>query len=134
MALKDFYSNAFADNIRIAKSRTLGVLAAGDYGLIRVPPKSLIMAVWVLVLTAYDGTTPTATIGWSDVDAFDSDAFMDSTATAIPTAGMKGAGIDSQPVSEGTYRLKGGAITLTMAQTDTTAGSMIVFAEYSIIY
>lgn len=133
MALLNYYSNAFADNVRVAKSRTIGPLTSGDYGIIRIPPKSLIMAVWCLVATAFNGTTPTASIGWQDADAFDADAFMDSTATGIEVAGMKGAGIDSQPFSEGTYRTKGGAITLSMANTDTTAGQLIVFAHYTVI-
>ena len=136
MALIDLYSTAKSDTGMLLKSKHIGLLAAGDYGLFRIPSHVIITDVWVEVLTAFNSsvTAPTATIGWAGQDATDADGFMDAAAVALGTAGLRSCHIDSQPYSDGKHCQTGGAITLTMTAGDGTEGQLLVFAKYYNIY
>lgn len=138
MALLSLYSNASAERFRVLKSKRISAgMTAGEHGLFRIPRYSLVMDIWVLVLTAFDGTAAdTLTLGFQgNGETADPDAFMDAAQCALATAGVKRATSDAQPWSEGKYFSDaGGVISGTIVNNDSTEGEAYVFVSMIQVY
>jgi len=133
--MADLYSHQFADNTRLAKSKTVIVTGLGSYNLIRIPKFALVKAIYLYISNTIAGTSPTLTIGFSgngetaDVDAFLLNrilagmyaTFQETSALAV---GKGGKYFDSAS----------GAITATIGGTAATAGKFHVFADYVVIH
>jgi hypothetical protein len=48
----DFYTNAFADNYRLAKSRIIVSPSTATYNVIRIPKYAFVSDVWIQVVIA----------------------------------------------------------------------------------
>jgi len=133
---KNFFTHAFADNIRLAKSRTLIAPAVDTYNLIRLPKRAFLKQVWLYVKTATTAGGTTMTIGFvGNEEAADPDAFLTDTECDPQTAGMKTSLGGSAAWAAGKYFDKGGGmITLTVGSANATAFEGIVFASYVVIY
>jgi len=131
----DLYTHAFADNIRLAKSKRLAAPANGTYNLIRLPRYAFVKAVWLWVVTAYTGTSPSITVGFiGNGESADPDAFLTNTESAPKTAGMKVSLGGTAACAAGKYFADGsGAITLTTNKDDGSAGVVYVFVDYTVI-
>lgn len=137
MALLSHYSNAQSERGRVLKSKMIVPgMTAGEYGLFRIPRYCLIMDIWVLVSTLFNGTADAMTLGFQgNQETADPDAFMDAAQAALGTAGVKRATSDAQPWSEGKYFDKGsGVITATMAPGTSTEGVAYVFVSLYQVY
>lgn len=137
MALLSHYSNSQSERGRVLKSkRIVPAMASGEYGLFRIPRYSLIMDIWVLVITAFDGTADAMTLGFQgNQETADPDGFMDAAQAALGTAGVKRATSDAQPWSEGKYFNNGsGVITASMTPGTSTAGEAYVFVSMYQVY
>ena len=132
--MTDLYTHAFADNIRLAKSKVLkGAVAAATYNLIRLPKFTFVTDVWAVISTACSATD--VTIGWlgngetAQAAGFMSDARVDAGVT-----GLKRAQHDTLVSFEGKYfSAAGGALTLTVGTT-WSAGEIIVLCQYHVIH
>jgi hypothetical protein len=137
MANTDFYTNAFADNLRLAKSKILLSPADATFNLIRIPHYAFVKNVWLQVITACDVMNSNLTVGWSGNTETANTAGFISFDVAYPIrTGLKRAQNDTKTTFEGKYfSLGSGAITLTYAVGNaTTVGTFRVFAEYIVIY
>jgi hypothetical protein len=136
--MPDFLSTIAADNIRLARSKTLVNLADGTYNLIMLPKFAFVKQIWLYVSVAYaGGAGATGTIGFTgNGETADPDGFMDATAAGVRATGMKIMTADAQPGSQGKwFNSAGGCITITLAKsTDTTLLTGWVFAGYSILH
>ena len=137
MANTDFYTNAFADNLRLAKSKVLLNPSDATYNLIRIPKFAFVKNVWLQVITACDVLPSNLTIGWlGNAETANASGFMSFDVAYPIVKGLKRAQSDTKTTFEGKYFSGGsGAITLTYAVgTATTVGTFRVFAEYIVIY
>lgn len=134
----DFYSGIAADNIRLARSRTLLDLADGTYDLIRIPKFAFVDEVWFWITTAYaGGSSGAATVGFKgNGETADPDGFMDATQAGARAAGMKRMTPDAQPGSQGKwFSTASGTLTLTLAKgDDTTLLRGWMFMRYYVLH
>ena len=138
---KAWFSHAFSDVIRFAKSRPVMVSASFTnltVDLIRVPKYAFVTGLRVLITTPLSGGTPSLTIGYSGNGATAvTDGFMISSVVIPGTAGMKNMKdgvIATAPGSQGKYFSGGaGVVTATLSGTP-TAGVFYVFVDYRVIY
>ena len=132
----DLYTNSFADNFRLARSKTLNAVNDDTYNIIRIPKHAFVMDVWLLITTAYSAGSPIITIGWAGNGETAVPAGFMSNEVALPTvAGLKRAQHDTKVSFEGKYFNSGpGIITVTVDDGGvTTEGIFVVFAVYSVI-
>jgi len=138
---KAWFSHAFSDVIRFAKSRPVMVSTSFTNltaDLIRVPKYAFVTGLRVLITTHLSGGTPSLTIGYSgNGTTAVTDGFMINTVVAPGTAGMKNMKdgvIATAPGSQGKYFSGGaGVVTATLSGTP-TAGVFYVFVDYRVIY
>ena len=138
---KAWFSHAFSDVIRFAKSRPVKVSSSFTnitVDLIRVPKYAFVTGLRVLITTPLSGGTPSLTIGYSgNGTTAVTDGFMISTVVIPGTAGMKNMKdgvIATAPGSQGKYFSGGaGVVTATLSGTP-TAGVFYVFVDYRVIY
>ena len=135
--MSDFYTHAFSDNIRLARSKPLIAVDDRTYNLIRIPRYAFVKNLYVFVKKAYVGTTQDITVGFigngetSDSGGFIASGVVDLTRLGV-TASLGGtaAWADGKYFSDGT-----GAITVTVSNGDaSTKGTFIVLADYSVIH
>ena len=138
---KAWFSHAFSDVIRFAKSRPVMVSTSFTNltaDLIRVPKYAFVTGLRVLITTHLSGGTPSLTIGYSgNGTTAVTDGFMISSVVIPETAGMKNMKdgvISTAPGSQGKYFSGGaGVVTATLSGTP-TAGVFYVFVDYRVIY
>jgi len=132
----DLYTHAFADNLRLAKSKRLAAPANGTYNLIRLPRYAFVKQVWLWVVTAYSAAGASVTVGFiGNGETADPDAFLTNTESDPDAAGMKTSLGGSAACAAGKYFADGsGAITLTTNKSTGDAGVVYVFADYVVIY
>ena len=137
--MSDFYTNAFADNVRFAKSKKLIEPTDGIYNLIRIPRNALVTQLWLSIEIAYSSGAgaPTMTIGFvGNGDTADPDAFM-TTLECDPTLiGMKTSVGGSAIAADGKYfNNASGIITLTCDDDGaTTVGTFTVFGCFAVVH
>lgn len=133
--MPDLYTHAFADNIRLAKSKILIAPANGTWNLIRVPRLAFVRQVWLWISTAYAGGAPVVTVGFiGNGETADVDGFMTNFESDPGITGLKTSLGGSAVWADGKYfNSAEGAITLTTTK-GTTAGTMIVFADYTVVF
>jgi hypothetical protein len=136
--MPDAISRIAADNVRLARSRTLLDLADGTYNLIRIPKFAFVDEVYFWVTTAYaGGTTGAATVGFTgNGESADPDGFMDATFADGRATGMKRMTGDAQPGSQGKwFSTASGMLTLTLAKgDDTTLLRGWLFMKYYVLH
>jgi len=131
--MADFYTSRFADNVRLAKSRSILTPAAGILNLVRLPKNAFVKKVWLKVITV--GSSDTISIGWiGNGETAQAAGFLSTDIAKVTVAGMKESTKDTL-VSESSKYFSGasGSLTMTIGTTQTT-GSFLVFCEYSVIY
>ena len=131
--MTDIYTNAFADNVRLAKSRTILTPTAATYNLIRLPKFAFVKRVWLKVSTA--GSSDTVTIGWiGNGETAQAAGFMNADIAKVSATGMKESVKDTLVANASKYfDGASGAITMTVGTTQST-GSFMVFCEYTVIH
>ena len=134
----DYYANASADNIRLARSKMILEPVDGTHNIIRIPRYAMLMEVFFNLITPYSGTsTGAVTVGFcgngvtADVDGVLVDSYISSEA-----AGMSRMTGGSAALSEGYwFKDASGAITLTVSVGDSSnAIACEAFAFYSVIH
>ena len=125
-------SSRSADNFRMMRSGKITLSADDTYNVVKVPQKAFVVGVWLEVLTAFDDQTTdgTITVGFSgNGESADPDYFMDNTAAAPLTTGIK-------EVTKGKwFDTSSGLITVTAADNDSTVDPVIrVWVLYSVIH
>lgn len=137
MANTDFYTNAFADNTRLAKSKLIISPSDGTYNIIRIPKYAFVTDVWIQVTTAANVDPTTCTVGWlGNGETAVTNGFI-TTEVADPTStGLKRAQKDAVTTFTGKYfSSSSGAITFTYAAgSATTLGIYRVFCYYVLIH
>ena len=133
--MADFYTNAFADNIRLAKGKESIAPANGTYNVIRIPRFAFLKQVWLYIISAYSGGSPEVLLGFiGNGETADPDAFMTNVETDPSVTGVKTSLAGSAKWADGKYfGDAAGSITLKTTK-GTTAGNSIVFAEYMVIH
>jgi len=131
----DYYANASADNIRLARSKVIMAPADGTHNVIRLPNKAFLIDAFISVITPYSsGSTGTLTVG-IDGPVTDTDGLLTSAYIAPDTAGISRASGGSAEFSEGYWFDKTGAVTITSAIGDSSAEiTCEVFAFYSVLH
>jgi hypothetical protein len=133
----DFYTNAFADNLRLAKSKLVISPSDATYNLIRIPKYAFVRAVWLQVTVATNVEPTTCTVGWTgNSETAVTNGFI-TTDIANPTVvGLKRAQSDTLVTFDGKYFSDAtGIITLTFAAgAATTLGTYRIFCDYTVIH
>lgn len=136
--MPDVISRIAADNVRLARSRTLLDLADGTYNLIRIPKFAFVNGVFLSITTAYaGGAGETVTLGFTgNGESADADGFMDNTLAAGTATGMKCSFDDGQPASLGKwFQTASGMLTMTLVEgTQTTRMRGWVFMKYYVLH
>lgn len=132
----DFYTNAFADNVRLAKSRSLITPAAATYNVIRIPKFAFVTDVWLLVGTAANAAPTTCQVGWSgNGETAVAAGFLSTDISDATVAGLKRAMRDTLVSFPGKYFSGGsGAITFTYNPGAATTGIFWIFAQYIVVH
>ncbi len=131
----DYYANASADNIRLARSKVIMAPADGTHNVIRLPNKAFSIDVFISIISPYSsGSTGTITVG-IDGPVTDPDGLLTSTYIDPNTAGISRASGGTAALAEGYWFSQTGAITLTSAIGNSSAEiTCEVFAFYSVIH
>ena len=131
--MTDFFTHAYADNVRFAKSRTIITPSADTYNLIRLPKFAFVKRVWIEVSTA--GSSDDVTVGWSgNGETAQAAGFISGDIAKVTDTGMKESVADTEAATASKYFDSGsGMITLTVGTTQTT-GVFHIFCEYSVIH
>lgn len=131
----NYISFAAADNYRLAKSKTLIDLTDDTYYLIQIPKYAFVRSVWLFITTAYNTAGAYVTIGWvGNGETAQAAGFMSAEIADCTAAGLKIAMKDNLLSFPGKYfNSASGLLTLTSSKNAGTGGTMIVFAEYSVI-
>lgn len=127
-------SSRSADNFRMARSGKVTLSTDDTYNVLKLPKKAFVVGVWLEVVTAFDAvaaedTDGTLTVGFSgNGESADADYFMNTTAAAPLTTGMK-------EVTKGKwFGSASGLITVTAAANDATVAPVVrVWTLYSVI-
>lgn len=133
--MADLYTHAFSDNIRLAKGKKMAAPADATYNLIRIPRFAFLKQVWLWISTAYAGGAPVVTIGFiGNGESADVDAFMTNVESDPTLTGVKTSLLGTALWADGKYfDSAAGAITYTTVK-GTTAGTVMVFADYAVIH
>ena len=128
-------SYSAADNYRMARSKHLINLADDTYYLIQIPRYAFVRSVWLFISTAYDTAGATVTVGWvGNGETAVANGFITSDVAACTVTGLKVSMSDTLTTFQGMYfNDASGLITLTSSKNSGTGGTMIVFAEYTVI-
>lgn len=127
--MTDYYSEIQADNFRLCRSRLFQAPADDIYNVIRVPRKSYVTDVGILISTAYAEAGATITVGYiGNSDTADPDYFLLS-ATIDPDA--LGWTVAVKPMY---FDDAGGSITVTVDDDGGAAGTFMIFAKHTLIY
>lgn len=131
----NYISFAAADNYRLAKSKTLIDLTDDTYYLIQIPKYAFVRSVWLFISTAYDTAGASVTVGWvGNGETAVPAGFISADVADCTVAGLKVALKDTLTPFPGKYfNSASGLLTLTSNKNAGTGGTMIVFAEYSVI-
>ena len=136
--MADVYTNAFSDNIRIAKSKAFTEPDDGTYNWLRLPRWTLLLEVKVWITTAYGDVAATMTVGFANYGAVsdDADAFMKTAECDPDAAGMKSSLDDATGDYAAGYYFSDAPASLTVTVDDNagTVGSFHLFAVYSVIH
>ena len=133
----DFYTNAFSENMRTAKSKRFVTPADGTFNVVMIPRFTLVRGVYLFIETAYTLGTATLTVGFlGNGETADPDAFIVKTESSPATLGLKtSVGGTAAVASAGKYfGDKSGAITLTSDDNGGTSGKFYLFVDYSVIH
>ena len=132
-----FISHAFADNLRLVKSKLIIDPSDDTYLLSPIPKFAFVKSVWLQVVEAADVNPEACEVGWQgNGETAVTNGFI-STDIADPTVtGLKKAMKDTLVAFEGKYFSDAsGMLTFTYAAGDaTTLGSFYIFAEYIVIH
>lgn len=137
--MTDFYdAGGYSDERRIARSKPiLAPLAAGTYGVIRLPKHAFIHDVYVDIIDACETDGEMAvTVGLrGNGEAADDDALLVNAAIVPGITGMARSIFAVDSFGGKRFSTANGAVTLTIgADSALTAGKLQVFCEYSIIH
>jgi hypothetical protein len=136
--MPDAISRIAADNVRLARSRTLLDLVDGTYNLIRIPKFAFVDEVYLWITTAYSGGSGGAVeVGFSgNGETADPNGFMDATQAGGRATGMKRATGDTEPGSQGKwFQTASGMLTLTLAKgDDSTLITGWIFMRYYVLH
>ena len=133
----DFYTNAFADNLRLAKSKLLISPDDGTYNIIRIPKYAFVRDVWLQITTATNVEPTTCTVGWlGNGETAVTNGFITTDVADATVVGLKRAQKDTVTTFEGKYFSgASGIITFTFAAgSATTLGTYRVFCDYTVIH
>jgi hypothetical protein len=132
----DLYSNAFADNFRLGRSKTFAGRTSGTYNAIRIPKFAFVTDVWLYVKTGYTGGGAVS-VGFvgngetADVDAYITAAVGIVTTTKDVFRAVEGSAAKS---SGHWFDSASGVITFTYDDTSVSVvGAFIVFCAFSVI-
>jgi len=129
------YSNKSADNFRLYRSGVLAAPADGTYNVIRIPKFAFVKNVWVDITTAYTNALATLEIGYEYNGSSVAAGFLSSGISEPNVVGLKAAFRDTLVSFPGKwFSLDNGTITVTTDDNGGTAGTFVVFAEYTIIH
>ena len=131
--MTDFYTTSFADNVRLAKSKTILTPSAATYNVIRIPKFAFVKRVWLEVSTA--GSSDTVSIGWlGNGETAQTAGFLSTDIAKVTSTGIKSSVKDTGISTDAKYfDSASGAITMTVGTTQTT-GVFLVFCEYTVIH
>ena len=133
----NFFTNAFADNFRLAASRQVISPSDGTYNLIRIPKFAFVSDVWLQVITANDVEPETCSVGWvGNGETAVTNGFITTDIADSTVAGLKRAKKDAATTWEGKYfSAASGMITFTFSNgSAATLGTFRVFAQYTVIH
>ena len=133
----NFFTNQFADNLRVARSKTFNAVDDATYNAIRLPRFTLVMDVWLHITTAYVAGAPVITVGWSgNGETADPDGFLTNAIAHPAQTGLKRATMGTAGWAAGKYfNTAGGIVTVTVDDgAATTEGIFIVFCAYSVVH
>lgn len=136
MASTDSYTHAFADNVRLAKSKFYTTPTDGTYNIIQLPRYSFVKDVWIQIVTAASAVPTALTVGWAGNGETAVTGGFISTDIANPTVvGLKRAQGDTAVSFEGKYFSEGsGTITFTYTAGSDTTCAFRIFADYVVIH
>jgi len=131
--MTDIFTTAFADNVRLAKSKTIITPSAATYNLIRLPKFAFVKRVWLEVSTV--GSSNTISIGWTgNGETAQAAGFLSTDIAQATVLGIKESINDTLTTSKAKYfDSASGAITMTVGTTQ-SAGLFHVFCEYTVIH
>ena len=128
-------SYAAADNYRMARSKTLINLDDDTFYLIQIPRYAFVRTVWLFISSAYDTAGATVSVGWvGNGETANTTGFISTDVADCLVEGLKVSMSDTLTTFQGKYfNDASGLITLTSSKAGGTGGTMLVFAEYTVI-
>lgn len=134
----DFYTGAFADNLRLAKSKAIISPSDDTYNVIRIPKNAFVTDVWLEVIDVPDVKPLTCEVGWTgNKETAVSSGFITTDVADAGVAGLKRAQKDTLVTFEGKYFNNGtGGITFTYSSGvgATELGTFRVFVSYIVVH
>ena len=129
----DYISTKAADNLRLARSKSILTPSADTYNLINLPKHSFVKDVWLWVKVA--GSSDTVSIGWTgNGETAQAAGFLSTDIANATVVGLKRAQHDTMVSFEGKYFFDaGGQLTMTVGTTQTT-GEFHVLVNYTILH
>ena len=129
----DWLSTKAADNLRLARSRSILTPSADTYNLINFPKFAFVKDVWLWVVVA--GSSDTVSIGWTgNGEAAQAAGFISVDVAEATVIGLKRAQHDTMVSFEGKYFFDaGGQLTMTVGTTQTT-GEFHILVDYTILH
>lgn len=109
------------------KSADVAYNATSPVALFEVLPNTMVVDLIVQIATAFNGTTPSVTVG----DGDDADGFFDSASLVPGTVGYKSIKQDTQPYSGGKLYAAADTIDVAITITDTSAGLLRAWLIYA---
>lgn len=136
MASNDSYTHAFADNVRLAKSKFYTAPASGTYNIIQLPRYTFVKDVWIQIVTAASAAPTALTVGWVGNDETAVTNGFITTDIANPTVvGLKRAQGDTAVTFPGKYFSGGsGVVTFTYTAGSDTTCAFRIFVDYVVIH
>ncbi len=136
MASIDSYTHAFADNVRLAKSKFYTAPASGTYNIIQLPRYTFVKDVWIQIVTAASAAPTALTVGWVGNDETAVTNGFITTDIANPTVvGLKRAQGDTAVTFPGKYFSGGsGVVTFTYTAGSDTTCAFRIFVDYVVIH
>lgn len=134
--MADFYlPGGGSDNFRLVRSKHIvAPVAAGTYGVIRIPKFAFVRNVWVIVDTVVTGTTVENTLGFAgNGETAVTNLFFEAGDAIGLDVGIKSSDSAISSFEGKWFNAASGSITLTSADA-WTAGKIIVFTEFSVLH